>query len=94
MGLMGDGERKSMEPIAARACPDPDKVNAQHLRLQNFITESPWDDHEVRKKAAEYCIPAMTRDEPISHWIVDDTGFLKQGKHSVAVKRQSTTSMS
>ena len=92
MGLLGDGERKSMEPIAARACPDPDKVNAQYLRLQNFITESPWDDHAVRRKSAKYGISAITRDEPITHWIVDDTGFLKQGKHSVAVKRQYTGS--
>jgi len=36
LGLMGDGERKSMEPMAARACPNPEGVNAAHERLTYF----------------------------------------------------------
>ena len=89
-GLFGNSDRKSMEPIAARVCPDPNKVDAQHQRLQQFITDSPWDDHVVRKFAAEYALSAMTEREPVTHWIVDDTGFLKKGTHSVGVKRQYT----
>ncbi len=91
-GLVGVGERKSMEPIAARACPDPDKVDAQHQRLQHFITDSTWNDHDVRKEAATYALSVMTEREPVTHWIIDDTGFLKQGKHSVGTKRQYTGS--
>ena len=92
MGLFGDGDRKSMEPIAARADPDTGRVNAQHQRLQHFITDSDWSDREVRRVAAQYGIEALLDLEPITHWIIDDTGFLKQGSHSVGVKRQYTGS--
>ena len=50
MGLLGNGERKSMEPIAARACPNREEVDAAHQRLQHFITGSNWSDAEVRKE--------------------------------------------
>lgn len=92
MGLFGDGDRKSMEPISARADPDTRRVNAQHQRIQHFITDSSWSDRAVRREAARYGVSALTEREPITHWIVDDTGFLKQGKHSVGVKRQYTGS--
>ncbi len=92
MGLLGDGERKSMEPISARANPDTWRVNAQHQRIQHFITDSTWSDRDVRREAASYGVSALTEREPITHWIVDDTGFLKQGSHSVGVKRQYTGS--
>lgn len=91
-GLFGDGARKSMEPIAARSCPNPDEIEARHQRIQHFITDSKWSDREVRKEAARYGIATMTEREPIAHWIIDDTGFLKQGRHSVGVKRQYTGS--
>ena len=48
--LMLNGERKSMEPIAARACPNREEVDAAHQRLQHFITGSNWSDAEVRKE--------------------------------------------
>jgi SRSO17 transposase len=67
-------------------------VTAQHQRLQHFLTDSPWSDREVRRAAALYGIEALTARESITHWIVDDTGFLKQGSHSVGVKRQYTGS--
>jgi len=92
MGLFGDGDRKSMEPIAARAAPDTARVNAQHQRVQHFITDSSWSDRDVRREAATYGVSALTEREPITHWIVDDTGFLKKGSHSVGVKRQYTGS--
>ena len=92
MGLFGDGDRKSMEPIAARACPDPEMVDAQHQRLQHFATDSPWSDGDIRREATQYGLSTITKREEVSHWIVDDTGFLKQGKHSVGVKRQYTGS--
>src|SRR5438876_10941540 len=83
LGLLGDGERKSIEPIAARACADPDETDAAHQRLLHFITDSEWSDRDVRRLAAEYAISEMTPRAPIDSWIVDDTGWLKQGKHSV-----------
>jgi len=92
MGLFGDGDRKSMEPIAARADPDTARVNAQHQRVQHFITDSSWSDRDVRREAATYGVSALTEREPITHWIVDVPVFLKKGSHSVGVKRQYTGS--
>lgn len=91
-GLLGDGERKSMEPIACRVCADPAKAHAAHQKLIHFINDSPWSDLEVRREAARYAIDELTKVEPIEAWIVDDTGFLKQGTHSVGVQRQYTGS--
>jgi SRSO17 transposase len=92
MGLMGDGERKSAEPIAARACGDPKQADACHQRLIHFLGDSDWNDKAVRRFAARYAVREMTKRAPIQAWIVDDTGFLKQGKHSVGVQRQYTGS--
>jgi SRSO17 transposase len=92
MGLLGEGERKSIEPIAARACPDPSKADAMHQRLLHFAVNSRWSDQEVRREAARYALEALTQREPVDAWIIDDTGFLKQGKHSVGVQRQYTGS--
>lgn len=92
MGLLGEGERKSIEPIAARACPDPSKADAMHQRLLHFAVNSRWSDREVRREATRYALEAMTPREPVEAWIIDDTGFLKQGKHSVGVQRQYTGS--
>jgi len=95
-GILGDGVRKSVEPIAARATGDDEKVpkgmacERIQARLLNFLRDSPWDDRSVRREAARYAIEALEKQEPITTWIVDDTGFRKQGKHSVGVQRQYT----
>jgi SRSO17 transposase len=91
-GLMGDGARKSMEPIAARTCGDPARSDSVHQKLGQFITDSQWDDHAVRAIAAKEALDAMTAHQPVVAWIFDDTGFLKQGSHSVGVQRQYTGS--
>lgn len=91
-GLFGEAERKSVEPIAAQACVEADKTDAEHQRLLHFLGNSPWSDRDVRREAARYALAAMTDREPIEAWIVDDTGFLKQGDHSVGVQRQYTGS--
>jgi len=92
LGLLADGARKSMEPIAARACGDRDETDAWHQRLQLFITDSAWSDRDVRRVAAEHGLSAMIEHEPVEAWIIDDTGFLKKGRHSVGVQRQYTGS--
>lgn len=91
-GLLSDGERKSVEPIAARACGEPDGMQRAHDRLLHFLAQSPWSDRAVRTEAARHAIAAMEQREPVTTWIIDDTGFLKQGTHSVGVQRQYTGS--
>src|ERR1044071_3978737 len=85
LGILGDGERKSVEPIAARACADPARANAEHQRLLHFMVDSRWSDRDVRREAARYALEAMIVRDPVEVWIIDDTGFLKQRTHSVAV---------
>ncbi len=91
-GILGEGDRKSVEPIAARASPEPGAAGRTHDRLLHFIRESPWDDRLVRREAAKYAIDAISKREPVTTWIVDDTGFLKQGRDSPGVQRQYTGS--
>jgi len=92
MGLLSESERKSMEPIAARATGDPVHAASGHQRIHHFVSNTPWSDHEVRLEAARYAIAALEEREPVVAWVIDDTGFLKQGKHSVGVQRQYTGS--
>ena len=64
-----------------------------HQQLHHFIGVSEWDDRAVRMLAARHAIEAMrAQGEAPDAWIIDDTGFLKQGKHSVGVQRQYTGS--
>jgi SRSO17 transposase len=91
-GILADGERKSAEPIAARACADPALTRQAHDHLLHFLGVSGWSNAPVRLEAARYAIEAMREQESITTWIVDDTGFLKQGAHSVGVQRQYTGS--
>src|SRR4030067_444968 len=62
LGLLADGERKSVEPIAARATGDKDAVETMHQRLPHFLTDSAWDDHAVRLASARYAVKALTAD--------------------------------
>jgi SRSO17 transposase len=88
IGLMGDGERKSAEPMAARSCPAPELAEAAHQRLTYFTRGAEWSDHDVRREAGRYALAAITARGPVTDWIIDDTGFPKQGTHSVGVQRQ------
>jgi SRSO17 transposase len=93
MGILGEGERKSVEPMAARACGERvAQVEATHQRLLHFIGPAKWDDRQVRLVATRYALKAMTQRGSVQSAIIDDTGFLKQGTHSVGVKRQYTGS--
>jgi SRSO17 transposase len=86
VGLVMPGERKSVEPMAAVTAPS--RVAAQHQSLLHFVGQSEWSDEQVLSKVRELVLPAMERQEPIQAWIIDDTGFPKQGKHSVGVASQ------
>jgi SRSO17 transposase len=91
-GILGDGDRKSVEPIAARTCADDEACAKAHDHLLHFVREGAWDDRRVRREAARYVVEAMSSREPVTTWIIDDTGMLKQGKHSPGVQRQYTGS--
>jgi SRSO17 transposase len=83
---MGPSERKSVEPIAAVTAPD--RTSAQHQSLLHFVGESDWSDEEVLAKVRQLVLPTFARHGLIEAWIIDDTGFPKQGKHSVGVAPQ------
>ncbi|MGH9510776.1 MAG: IS701 family transposase [Terriglobales bacterium] len=85
-GLLLPGERKSIEPMAARL----DGENTQSMRqsLHHLVAKAPWRDEVLLEQARNYALPAMQKHGPTVAWIVDDTGFPKKGKHSVGVTRQ------
>jgi SRSO17 transposase len=85
-GLMLPGERKSVEPMAARTAPA--RTAAQHQSLLHFVGVARWSDEKVLAKVREMVLPTIEKYGPIEAWIVDDTSFPKQGKHSVGVHHQ------
>lgn len=85
-GLLLPGERKSVEPMAARVAPE--RVQAAHQSLHHFVAKADWSDDAVLGVVRAQVLPALERQGPIRAWIVDDTGFPKKGKHSVGVARQ------
>src|SRR4051812_37060696 len=85
-GLLLPGERKSVEPMAARV--DPARVGAAHQSLHHFVAKAAWDDAALLAAVRAYALPAMLERGPIRAWIVDDTGLPKKGKLSVGVARQ------
>ena len=86
LGLLLPGERKSMEPMAARI--DPDHVQAQFFSLQRLITDSAWDHQAVLDAVRNFCLPQILTQGRLEAWIVDGTTFPKQGTHSVGVAHQ------
>ena len=86
VGLMLPCERKSVEPMAAVTAPD--RTAAQHQSLLHFVGNAGWSDEKVLAKVSAMVLPEVERHGPIEAWIIDDTGFPKQGRHSVGVARQ------
>ena len=85
-GLLLPGERKSVEPMAARLAPD--NVRRMHQSLHHLVADAPWNDEAMLAAVRRYVLPTMQKHGEVVAWIVDDTGFPKQGKHSVGVARQ------
>src|SRR5215472_1543763 len=86
-GLITDGDRKSAEPMAARVpLPEGLDVSDPDQALQQLLGQSTWDGRAALRRyratmAAEFADPAGI-------FVIDDTTFPKQGKHSVGVQRQ------
>jgi SRSO17 transposase len=76
-GLLLEGRRKSMQPMAQR-------LGVDHQRLQQFVTTSTWDAVAVRARLARRAVELI---DPVA-WVVDDTGFPKDGTGSPCVARQ------
>ena len=85
-GLLLPGERKSIEPMAARL----DRENVQSMRqsLHHLVAKAPWSNEALMEQVRNHVLPTMQKQGPVVAWIVDDTGFPKKGKHSVGVTRQ------
>jgi SRSO17 transposase len=78
-GLIEQGPRKSLEPMVERLGGDAD-----YQSLQQFLADSPWDPTVVVRAVAERVAPAIE----VEAWVLDDTGFPKDGKKSPGVQRQ------
>ena len=85
-GLLLPGERKSIEPMAARL--DPENVQPMRQSLHHLVAKAPWSDEVLLEQVRNYALPVMQKQGPVVAWIVDDTGFPKKGKYSVGVTRQ------
>jgi len=85
-GLILPGDRKSVEPMAARI--DPTHVRSMHQSMNHFVSESGWSDEAMLRAVRHYALGPMLGQGPLEAWIVDDTGFPKKGKHSVGVANQ------
>jgi SRSO17 transposase len=78
-GLLLDGERKSIEPMAARI------PGADVQALRQFVGQSPWAVEQVQRGLARKMVDLLSEAQV---WIIDETAFPKAGAHSVGVARQ------
>jgi SRSO17 transposase len=86
-GLMLPGERKSVEPMAARV--HPEDVPSAHQSMHHLVADSEWSDTALLAAVAAEVLPVLAQaGRAPCFWIIDDTGFRKYGKHSVGVARQ------
>lgn len=86
-GLLLPVQRKSVEPMAAHLAPT--RVRSEHQRLHHFVADAAWSDDAVLAAVRDYVLekvaPRAGKPEAL---LIDDTGFPKQGTHSVGVARQ------
>ena len=79
-GLVEHGGRKSLQPTLFRL----EETPARYESMQQFLADSPWDPELLVRGCAERVAPEIG----VMAWVVDDTGIVKDGKHSPGVKRQ------
>src|SRR5579859_6171598 len=77
-GLLMPGQWKSIGPMAER-------LGVEAQSLQQFVTDSPWSEEALWRAVRQEIIPHL---EPLEAWVVDETGWIKQGSHPVGVSRQ------
>src|SRR5260370_32612012 len=85
-GLLLPGERKSVEPMAARLYPDT--VRQAHQSMHHMVADAAWSDEDMLEAVRAWVLPQMKQKGPIVAWIVGDTGFVKKGTHSGGVTPQ------
>lgn len=76
-GLLLPGARKSIEPMAARIAPA--RVQATHQALHHFVAKGEWSDTALLARVRAAVLPVIESQGPVQAWIVDDTGFPKEG---------------
>ena len=86
-GLLLPGERKSVEPMAARV--DARQLGALHQSMHHFVANSAWSDRDVLRVARDWALPALERHGVLAAWAVGQHFHDKRGKASVGVARQS-----
>jgi SRSO17 transposase len=79
-GLVEHGGRKSLQPTLFRL----EQTPARYESLQQFLADSPWRPELLVRECAERVAPEIG----VVAWVVDDTGIVKDGRHSPGVKRQ------
>src|SRR5262249_53532760 len=84
-GLLLDGRRKSAGAMAERLQRIDRPTQDYEQGLQQFLSQSPWDERPVRNQLTQYLAHHLDTDGLL---ILDDTGLPKQGTHSVGVDRQ------
>ncbi len=84
-GLLLDGERKSVEPMAGRLVEKASEREAMRQRLQQCVAVADWSDEEMRRRLA---LKLEKKLPKLEAFVVDDTGFAKKGEYSVGVARQ------
>jgi SRSO17 transposase len=85
-GLCLPGDRKSVEPMAARI--DPRHVRARHQSMHHLVANAAWEDTAVLRIARDVVLTELDRHGPVAAWLVDDTAYPKKGHHSVGVAHQ------
>jgi SRSO17 transposase len=85
-GLLLPGERKSVEPMAAKL--DPRHVSRAHQSMHHFVANAPWDERHLLAVARDYALTQLERHAPVGAWVIDDTAIPKKGNHSVGVAWQ------
>ena len=83
-GLLGD-ERRKTGWMRAEAAGDPGP-----WRQQAILGRGRWDADALRDIVRDYVVEALGTDDAVL--VIDETGFLKQGKASCGVGRQYTGS--